>query len=109
MAFNQPAIFAREVLNDTEILSVSGEVDISNKDQLDLALQQGLARPPKSFIVNLVELTYADSTCIQALIRAHQTAKNMNKSFAIVIKKSSAFNKILQVAGLLETFDVRYS
>lgn len=109
MHSNQQATFSIEALDDAALLSISGEVDIANKEQLELALEKGLAQNSPTFIANLLDLTYADSTCINALLHAQQTAQRMNKSLIVVIQEGGELQKILQITGLVKLFDIRYS
>ena len=108
MPFN-PATFSTAALNGAAILSITGEIDIGNKEQLELALHKGIALAPRTVVANLLEVTYVDSTCLHALHRAHRTAERMNKSLALVIKKDSGLQRILRIAGLLEFFHVYYT
>jgi anti-anti-sigma factor len=105
----QQATFSIEALDGAALLSISGEVDISNKEQLELALHEGFAQDSPTFIANLLDLTYADSTCIHALLHAQQTAERTNKSLILVIQEDGELQKIFQIAGLVKVFDIRHS
>ena len=108
MHFNQ-ATFSTAALDGAAILSITGEIDIGNKGQLELALHKGIALAPRTFVANLLEVTYVDSACLHALHHAHQTAERMNKSLALVIKKDGGLQKILRIAGLLQFFHVYHT
>jgi anti-anti-sigma factor len=96
---NEQATFATRVLDGAEVLTISGEIDVSNKEQFELALHAGLAQNLNTFIANLLNVTYADSACIHALHQAQRSADTMNKSFVVVIKEGGGLQKILRIAG----------
>jgi anti-anti-sigma factor len=103
------ATFSNSALDGTAVLSISGEIDIGNKEQLELALHKGLAQASHIFIANLLDVTYADSACIHALHHAQRTAERMDKALIVVIKKGGGLQKILQIAGLLQFFTICHS
>ena len=108
MPFNQ-AIFSTSALDGATIVSITGEIDIGNKEQLELALHKGIAQAPRTLVANLLDVTYADSTCIHALHHAQRTAERMNKSMMLVIKKDGGLQRILQMAGLFQFFSICHS
>ena len=106
---NQQATFSIAVFDGADVLSISGEIDIGNKEQLELALHKGLAQSSGTLIADLLDLTYADSACIHALIHAQHTAERMNKPLIVVIREGGGLEKILRIAGLLQIFNIRHS
>ena len=102
-------MFSIAALDGAALLFISGEIDISNKEQLELALHKGLAQDSSTFIANLLDVTYADSTCIHALHQAQRTAQRMNKTLVIVVRDGGGLQKILRIAGVLEVLNICYS
>jgi anti-anti-sigma factor len=109
VSFTQQATLSIEDLDGAVILLISGEVDVANKEQLELALHECLAKNSGTVIVNLLDITYADSTCLHALLHAQKTAQRMNKSLILVIQEGGQLQKIFQLTGLISFFDIRYS
>ena len=112
MPLNQQATFSIGALDGAALLSISGELDIGNKEQLELALHKGLAQDSGTFVANLLDVTYADSTCIHALHRAQETAQRMNKSLIVLIQDGDdggGLQKIFRIAGLFTVLNIRHS
>jgi anti-sigma B factor antagonist len=103
------AKFSLATLDGAAVLSVSGELDIANKETLELALHGGLAQNSGKFIADLLDATYADSACIHALLHADLTAKRMRKHLIVVIGGDGALQKIFRIAGLHQTITIRHS
>jgi anti-anti-sigma factor len=106
---NQQATFSIAAVDGVAVLSIRGEIDMSNKEQLDLALHKGLAQNSGTCIANLLDVTYADSACLHALHQAQRTAEHMNKSLVVVVREGGGLQKILRIAGLLQVLNVRHS
>jgi anti-anti-sigma factor len=51
------------------IVTLAGELDISNVDRLEAAVAPLIAKRPRRLIVNLRELGFADSSAIAAWVR----------------------------------------
>ena len=96
-------------LEGSSILTITGELDLASKEQLDTALDEGLAQDQAGLIVNLLQTTYADSTCLNALLRALDRANSMNKKLTVVIKERSGLNHIFEIMSMFDVLNVFYS
>ena len=109
MAVNPPATFSHTSLEGSAVLAITGELDLANEEQLETALNKGLARNQPRLIVNLLQTTYADSTCLHALLRALDSARSANKKLTVVIKKRSGLNHIFEIMSMFDVLNVSYS
>lgn len=53
-----------------------------------------------------MQTTYADSTCIQAIIRAVKQAQQLDKTIDLVVEKDSYLEKLVSVTGLGRMFRI---
>lgn len=79
------------------LISVAGEVDISNvdalRDRIDLALEQ----PTAKITLDFANVSYIDSTGIGVLVGAAHHAAEHEKGFAVI----NAQPNVMRVAQLL--------
>ncbi|PYC76639.1 hypothetical protein C7C46_21925 [Streptomyces tateyamensis] len=62
-------------IRDTaQILHLHGEVDHDQRRPLESALERAVAERPPLLVVDLAGLTFCDSTCLNALLRARIAA-----------------------------------
>ena len=91
------------------VLSLRGEIDILEHAPLAEAFDTVLSQQSRSVIVDLINVTYADSTCLHALIRAIKRARQIGKNLDLVVAKDSFFQRIFNVTGLGREFNIYYS
>jgi len=89
------------------VVRCTGEVDMSNADQLGVAIETTSAA---DVIVDLSDLAYLDSSGINAIDQAYRSLRSKNRSFRIVAPPGSAAEWTYRVAGfdpdrLLPTVD----
>lgn len=80
----------------TVILVVSGEVDVSNADQLERAIATAGA---PAVVVNLAGLAYLDSAGMRALDRGARGAREGGATVRLVCPSESVAGSSLRVAG----------
>ena len=78
-------------------LLVSGEVDVSNADELRRAVDDALAAKPVRLEVNLAEVGYIDSTGIGVLVGASHHAEDLGCGFEVTHPQKN----VRRVLGLL--------
>ncbi|OKI50435.1 STAS domain-containing protein [Micromonospora sp. CB01531] len=86
----------------TTLLHVRGEIDVSTSAELLAAVvnEVNRRRPPK-LVVNMLHVTFLDSTGLTTLLSAHRAAQQLGT--ALVVRELSAFvQKQLRVAGIYE-------
>ena len=87
----------------TVSLSVRGEIDIDNAQQLRVAIHQALAEPrTRQLTVDLADLSYIDSTGVSALVGGLNLARQRRAQFRVTNPHGSVL-RVLTVLGLTET------
>lgn len=86
-----------------EIVRIVGELDISRKEELRAALRVG--PQARAILVDLAEVTYADSTALSELLRFGSEAKRVEVAVALVVV-TPQFMRVMRYAGLDNAFHV---
>jgi anti-sigma B factor antagonist len=97
---HEQAQFSQTLESNVAVLKVSGEVDISNKEQFRAALAQGLATAGDRLLVDLQQISYMDSAGILCLINAVRDAEASGKSLSLVIEANGQLGKVFNITGL---------
>ncbi len=93
-------------MNETSSLDVvhlSGELDIERRDSVAAALAAAI--PPRPALVDLTDVTYADSTIISELLRFRARAERGGGRIAILVG-ASRVARVLEYAGLKDAFAI---
>jgi anti-sigma B factor antagonist len=91
---------------DAVTVTLRGEVDVLNVDQVRIALVEALETHPASIIVDLSELSFIDSTGLGAIIFGFQRARDEGVAFHLA-KPTRGVHQILVLSGLLEVVDLQ--
>jgi anti-anti-sigma factor len=85
------------------VVKVSGELEIGRRDEV----RASLSLPPGSrpVLIDLTEVTYADSTAIAELLRFHAEAAAANVPVAILIG-DRRLSRLFAYAGLSDAFEI---
>ena len=103
------AVFEGESVDDaTELVAVSGELDMSNSPELRRRVTAALRGGRACVVIDLGRLTYMDSSGLAALIAAHQATTARGGRLALVIGSDSV-RRTLQVRGLDRLFTLSAS
>lgn len=89
--------FHKEAGNGRILISVEGEVDVSNAQELSDILDKALAEKPTTIEVSLEKVPYIDSTGIGILVKSAHIASENNCEFCV----SHPQNNVLRVLTLL--------
>jgi anti-sigma B factor antagonist len=95
---------SRRLLEDgTVVLDLRGELDVAVNDALRDVLEQTIRveRPP-TVVVNMVHVTFVDSTGMGALVAGFKAARDQQVRFRVQ-GVAPFVEKQLRVAGLYET------
>ena len=68
---------------DSHVIRVSGEVDVSNKDELNSAIADAQAQDAQEVEVDLTEVSYIDSSGIGVLVAAAHRAADAGTRFFV--------------------------
>jgi anti-sigma B factor antagonist len=91
-------------LDGTIRVDVAGCVDLSTADILTRALTKALDERPMAVVVNLKDLTFMDSTGVNALMNAHRRAR-AESAVVTVVNSPPVVVHILRVLGIYELFN----
>jgi len=86
-----------------EVVQLSGELDIDRREAVAAALSA--AAPPRPALVDLSDVSYADSTIISELLRFRSRAERGGQRIAILVG-ASRVARLLEYAGLKEAFAI---
>ena len=85
-------------------LTVSGEIDFSNADELAQTIRDVVSdSSPPAVHVDLHDATFIDSTGLGALIEGYRAADEAGTTF-IVVNPRESFRRVLTVTGLSDFF-----
>ena len=90
------------------IIDVAGEMDLYNSYKLKELVMKMLEKNVKSFIINLEQVDYIDSSGIGALIFICSTIKKMNLKLAISNVHGSV-KKVIELTKLTAYFPIANS
>ncbi|MFI5934872.1 STAS domain-containing protein [Actinoplanes sp. NPDC051494] len=90
--------------NGTAAVSLSGEIDYANSDEVAQGLRDAVAQwSPEEIRVDLSGATFIDSTGLGALIEGYRAATTAGCRF-VVTNPSDSFRRVLTVTGMIELF-----
>ncbi|MFC4063828.1 STAS domain-containing protein [Actinoplanes subglobosus] len=88
----------------TVTVTVSGEIDFSNADEVARGLTDAVTDwSPPTLVVDLRNATFIDSTGLGALIEGYRAAVAAGIDFRVV-NPSDTFRRVLTVTGLSDFF-----
>jgi anti-sigma B factor antagonist len=88
----------------TAVVSVEGEIDFSNADELAVCARAAVAEwSPPLVRVDLRGATFFDSTGLGALIESYRVTVEAGSRF-LVVNPTHAFRRVLDVTGLRDLF-----
>ena len=93
---------------DVYIIDVNGEMDLYNSYKLKELVMKMLEKNVQSFIINLEQVDYIDSSGIGALIYICSTVKKMNLKLAITNIHGSV-KKVIELTKLMGYFPITNS
>ncbi|MFF5988902.1 STAS domain-containing protein [Prauserella flavalba] len=101
-----PTVVRAELVSDGEgHIALSGEIDHGVAPQLDAALESLFSAGAGRLVVDFARLSFFDSACISALVRAHSTVTERGGTVRLVNVDRYA-HRVLQIAGLVPLFEI---
>lgn len=79
------------------ILTVSGQLDISNADELEQAVERTIARRPDGLVFDLSGLEFMDSAGISVIVRAASALDKVS-----LRNPSPMVRRLIEITGLSE-------
>jgi anti-sigma B factor antagonist len=83
-----------------QAVKATGEVDLSNIDQLRSALDSAIGRSPKGLIIDLRDTVYIDSAGVAVVVSAYRRINKAGGVLALVRPASPAVRRVLDLIGL---------
>jgi anti-sigma B factor antagonist len=104
-----PATFDDEAFGaSTQLLAVSGELDLTNVGELRRRIERAFATGPPRLVIDLSGLTHMDSTGLAELISAHQRAQELHGRLVLVVT-SRTIRRTFEIRGVANLFAITES
>lgn len=100
------ARFEIEYQRGIPIVQVSGEVDLTNVQQLEGALDRASRADQGTVVVAMGQTSYFDSKGVRALLRAAERLTVTRQQLVVVAPPGAIARRILEIAGATETVPV---
>lgn len=98
-------VVTQSVSNNKCVVSVAGEVDVSNAAELRGALEEAIAADAAHIEVDLSEAPYVDSTGIGVLVGAVRRAQEASKQLRVT-KPQRNVQRVLSLLGVSDELGV---
>lgn len=82
------------------IARLAGDIDLSNVDDLTLALEQSVANHALGLVVDLTPVTYMDSTGLRLLFRLARRLRDRQQTLHLVVPEGARIRRILELSGV---------
>ena len=90
----------------TVIVSLDGDLDISNAAPLEAELQRLEERQPPLLVIDLRRTGFVDSTGLSLILNADARARKAGRRLQIVSGGRGSVERILKTIGLYDRLDV---
>ncbi|MDO4437393.1 MAG: STAS domain-containing protein [Coriobacteriaceae bacterium] len=87
------------------VVSVAGEIDISNAQSLRNAIDLALEQPTERVVLDFAGVDYVDSTGIGVLVGAAHHAEEHGRGFSIVGAQPNVL-RVVQLLGVDKDIDI---
>lgn len=91
----RPADFQIEDTDQLRLISVSGELDMSNANELE-AVAMGVPSAALGVTIDLIETSYLDSAGIRVLFSVHARLRERGQRLAVVAAADSLIGPVLE-------------
>jgi anti-sigma B factor antagonist len=89
----------------TQLLAVSGELDLGSVGYLRRRIQVAFAAGPPQLVIDLSQVTHMDSTGLAELISAHQRAMELRGRLVLVVT-SASIRRTFEIRGVASLFTI---
>jgi len=83
--------------NGTAVVSIAGELDISNVEEVERECAEAVSASPERIVFDLAGLTFMDSSGLAMLLRINQAVEHVS-----IRDASHAVRRIVEATGLTE-------
>jgi anti-anti-sigma factor len=78
---------------------LSGEIDLSNSQDLELAIAEAVPNTATGMVLDLSDLTYIDSAGIRLLLTLARRFRWRGQELTLVVPDGSGVRRVLELAG----------
>jgi anti-sigma B factor antagonist len=96
---------SEETGDGVSIVSATGEIDIATAPALREQLELSIDRRPDVVVVDLLGVTFMDSTALGVLIGALKRCRDADGTMRIVVSDARVL-KVFEITGLTELFSI---
>jgi anti-sigma B factor antagonist len=86
--------------DELRVVTVAGEVDASNADDMRAAALEDFPNSPRGMILDLRELSYIDSAGIAFIFEAAERLGRRGQALALVVAPGAVFRRALDVTEI---------
>jgi anti-sigma B factor antagonist len=87
------------------LLRLVGELDLAGVDEFERLLGAGERQDAETFVLDLRELTFIDSSGVRALIMADQRVRSGGGRF-IVVRGQERVSEVLEMTGVAQRMEI---
>ena len=97
-----------DVGSDADVLdaTLSGEVDLSNAVEIEIALERAIPNTARGMVLDLSGLEYLDSAGIRMLIGLANRLRWHRQQLCVVAPDGSRVRSVLELAGTADAFPI---
>jgi anti-sigma B factor antagonist len=96
---------SEETKDGVSVVSAAGEIDIATAPALRDKLESSIDRRPAVVVVDLLGVTFMDSTALGVLISALKRCRDLGGTMRIVVSDPRVL-KVFEITGLTELFSI---
>ena len=96
---------SEEEVGGLPVVSVVGEIDVATAPQLRDRLQARVAAGSSTIAVNLLDVTFLDSTALGVLVGALKRCREAGGDLLLVVAEPRIL-KVFEITGLTEVFSI---
>lgn len=103
----EPAVVEARTVEDVQVVSIRGEVDLSNATEVRDAIGQVASADVTVIVVDLSETGYLDSSGIAMLFRLAERLGHRRQELRLVVPPDSPLRAALELTNLPQTIAVQ--
>lgn len=88
---------------DEQVVVVKGEIDLAAAEPFWHVINGVLARGPKRLVIDMVDITFLDSSGLEVLLRAHAALGRLPEA-TVLRTPSPSVRRVLELAGVVDFF-----
>lgn len=97
---------AVEMIQDTPVARLSGEVDMSNVRAIEDRIGGSVTNKAFAVVVDLSDVTYLDSAGIRLLYQLDSRVESRQQRLIIVVPLGASINRTLEASGTIGTLKI---